>query len=252
MMDPTEMHSRWAGVACRAVLWLGVPLLLAFPCAILLYPGGHWGPTAERGYSFSMEFLSALGRGRTADGLSNPWASGLFNGALVGCGVLYSVFFWPGRVLFVRHRFLRIVVLGCGWLMACGLAGIGLTPYDRYPRIHDTLCSATCVSGFLAILIAVVDSGSRFEPSVSRRGTLGLLAFVVAVASLVRVGIDGGWLGSRPAMPLLQKGAISLMVGWTYWQVWLMSRQLAGTRQSGCPAASAKGESSGAREPRVS
>ncbi|HPA17865.1 MAG TPA: hypothetical protein PLU30_08955 [Verrucomicrobiae bacterium] len=214
----------WIRLACGVVLWVGVPLLLAFPCAILVYPGEWWGPGPGKGYSFSMEFLSALGRARTADGISNPWASPIFNGALVGCGMLYSLFFWPGRAAFVVRLPWRVLALACGWLMAGGLAGIGLTPYDRHPHIHDSFCSITCVSGFLAILIALMASGPRFEPPVSRWGTLGVLVLVLVVAGLVRIGIRGGHLSSRPAMPLLQKGAISLMVAWTYWQVWLMLR----------------------------
>ena len=155
-------------VARRAVFWLGVPLVLAFVLAMLFYPGQVLGPPAGRGYSFSMEFLSALGRARTPDGTANPWASMLFNGGLVGCGILYGMFFWPARATFVELSSWRMIVWFCGFLMSVGIAGIGLTPFDRYPRIHDSFCSMTCVSGCLAVGVSLAASGRRFESAVSR------------------------------------------------------------------------------------
>lgn len=211
-------------IAHRAVFWLGIPLVLAFGLAWLVYPGQPLGPPANRGYSISMEFLSALGRARTPDGTANPWASVLFNGALVGCGVLYGMFFWPARATFVESPFWRFSVWSCGWFMAAGIAGIGLTPFDRFPRIHDWFCSVTCASGCVAVAISLARSGGRLEPSVSRRATLGLLALVVIAAIMIRAGIDVGRIRSRPAMPLLQKAAVAMLIGWTFWQSWLMGR----------------------------
>lgn len=222
----SERPAAWVRVAHRAVLWLGIPLVLVFLLAMLSYPGQVLGPPASRGYSFSMEFLSALGRVRTPDGTANPWASVLFNGALVGCGLLYGMFFWPARAIFVSRPQWRIVAWFCGCLMAVGIAGIGLTPFDRLPRIHDWFCSVTCVSGCLAVAVSLAFSGRRLEPATSRWVTLGLLALVAAVAFVIRIGIDGGRFSARPAMPLLQKTAVALLAVWTFWQSWLMGRCL--------------------------
>lgn len=227
-MSHGEKRSGWSvtrvRAAHRAMLWLGIPLVLAFALAMLVYPGQVFGPPAGRGYSFSMEFLSALGRVRTPDGTANPLASVLFNGGLVGCGILYGMFFWPARATFVDRPLWRKLVLLSGGAMAVGIAGIGLTPFDRFPRIHDGFCSVTSVSGCLAVGVSLALSGGRLEPIASRRATFGLLALVVAAAIAIRVGIDGGGLPTRPAMPLLQKAAVALLIGWTFWQSWLMGR----------------------------
>lgn len=225
VMSGRQEASGRARVACLVLVWLGLPILLAIPSAILFYPGEWLGPGAAKGYSFSMDFLSALGRWRTAQGIANPMSAVVFNGALVGCGLLYGIFFWPGRATFIARRHWRLVMLAGGWIMAVGLAGIGLTPYDAFPRIHDTLCSVTLGGGFLAVFSAIIGSDRQFEPRVSRWVTIATLGLIPLAALLVNIAIDGGLMRSRPAMPLLQKGVVSLLVGWTYWQVWLMSRR---------------------------
>lgn len=225
MSDRRLRKVRRVRFACRVLVWVGLPILLAIPFAVLLYPGEWLGPGAAKGYSFSMDFLSALGRWRTAQGIANPISATVFNGALVGCGLLYGIFFWPGRATFVDRRHWRLLMLASGWIMAAGLAGIGLTPYDAFPRIHDTLCSVALAGGFLAVFLAIIGSDNQFEPPASRWVTLATLGAVPLAALLVNIAIEDDLLRSRPAMPLLQKGVVSLLVGWTYWQVWLMSRR---------------------------
>ena len=205
--------------------------LLLFGAAMLAFPGGH--ERMADGYSFSRHFLSAMGVTRVSNGTPNLPSCLMFNAALVLVGATF-VFFWRARVLLVRNPAARRTLRLCGILMALGLAGIGLTPYDHLPHVHDRMNGLVIVCGGLGFMLCLFFTERRFERWRSRLVWLTVVALAGSVDLAIRWMVHAGHLPERPALPIMQKVFVALLMAWVAWQCVLFRRTSRPFQHSRC------------------
>lgn len=205
----------------RALIWAGlVGTGLLFFAAMWWYPGDDAG--MRRGYSFSGEFLSAMGRTQ-AGSCDNTVSCLIFNGALILGGSIPAVF-WKARALFLRRPPAGMILRGCGLTMGLAMAGIGLTPCDFSPHVHDMLTHAVIVFGVICFSLCLAGSDRRFESVQSKLGWVTILLAAGATQALFLVLVSNGSISSRPALPLMQKLFVLLLAIWAGWQGYLFGR----------------------------
>ncbi|MFA5203274.1 MAG: hypothetical protein WC708_02620 [Lentisphaeria bacterium] len=231
MTPASEPHPPTPPAAARRrILWSaritvagGILVLAGIALAMALHAGWFGGTPDARKFSLLFDYLSMLGRTCNYDGNSNLAASLVFNAALVGTGILYA-FFWPGRSHFIPGARIRRTVVICGWLMAAGLASLGLAPENLFPRLHPLLTGPPVVFGTVATLLCLRASDPRFDGRRATRLTVAVFGLAVAVAAVLRLLVALGQLHHRPCLPIMQKVLIFLIVAWTFRQAWLMQR----------------------------
>ena len=146
------------------------------------------------GYSWSGEFIS--GSGLVAiGGRPNTLSAVLLSCGLVLSGMLCAVYFVLRSVCGAGALWARIPIGVLGAIGGCGLVGIGLTPFDKHPDVHN-FCTLCWMPFFLAILAASFTPSDRFG---TRREKLIWLVFVLY--GLVIAGTLS-WLVGRPPHPL--------------------------------------------------
>lgn len=205
----------------RAVIWAGiVGTGFLFIAAMLWYPGDDAG--MRRGYSFGGDFLSAMGRTR-AGSCDNTVSCLIFNGALILGGTILAVF-WEARASFLTRPRAGTILRGCGLTMGLAMAGIGLTPCDFSPRVHDMLTHAVIVFGVICFGLCLVGSDRRFESAQSKLGWVTILVAAGATQALFLVLVSNGSISSRPALPVMQKLFVILLAIWAGWQGHLFGR----------------------------
>jgi hypothetical membrane protein len=124
---------RWG----NAISLAGVlQFLVCVPLAMSWYAGGSPFQEQSDGYEFFANFLSDLGRTVAWSGRENEASAMLFNGSLIVLAVTQVPFY----LFFPLHAADKMIPLLCaaalGIISCCGLAGVGLTPYDLHLRSH--------------------------------------------------------------------------------------------------------------------
>jgi hypothetical protein len=136
-MKKHGLQIRWPHILTGLIAWGGIIQFgLAVYAAIEAYPGGE--------YSLRDQFLSDLGCTATDGGHDNSASAALFNRAAIWLGVSLLPFFVVLPKTVLENGLGRDVSIAAavafgagGCLSACGLIGIGLTPYDRYLVTHN-------------------------------------------------------------------------------------------------------------------
>jgi hypothetical membrane protein len=141
---------RWGNAVCC----LGVLQFVAcVGLAMLCYPGGSVADRHSPGYAIFGNFLSDLGRETAWCGRPNGASCRLFNISIVLLGLATAPFF----LFLPLHAPDRAALLGVaaalGVVSACGLIGIGLTPYDRYLEAHLRALAWWLVPFWIAVVI---------------------------------------------------------------------------------------------------
>jgi len=205
----------------RGLTFAGIGLTcLSFLAAMYCFPSGD--ENVRGGYSFGRHFLSAMGKTRVGT-VDNTVSCVLFNGTLVLVGIILAVF-WDARALYLARAAQATALRACGVAMALSLAGIGLTPYDHFPHAHDRLTQATLLFGVLSFGLCLVWTRHGFESAGSKLGWL-LFLMAAGAAQVVFVTLTSrGILPSRPALPLMQKLFVFMLMSWAGWQAWLFDR----------------------------
>jgi len=198
----------WTGIAATGVFFLA---------AMAWFPGGDEG--ARGGYSFGGHFLSAMGKTR-AGSADNTISCLIFNGTLVMVGTILAMF-WNTRAVFLTRPVQGMLLRGCGLAMGLAMAGIGLTPYDHFPHVHDRMTHLVIVFGAICFAFCLFKSHREFESWKSRLGWL--VVFVAALAGWTAVTFlaSRGEIPSRPGLPLMQKLFVLLLALWVGWQGFL-------------------------------
>jgi len=205
----------------RALTFAGIgATCLLFLAAMYCFPSGDEG--VKGGYSFGSHFLSAMGKTR-AGSVDNTVSCLLFNGALVLVGTILAVF-WDARALYLAKPTPAAALRLCGVAMALSLAGIGLTPYDYFPHAHDRLTHATVLFGVLSFGLCLVWTPRGFEGAGSKFSWLFFLVAAGAAQAVLVTLSSRGLLPSRPALPLMQKVFVLLLMSWAGWQAWLFDQ----------------------------
>lgn len=222
--EPTTPH-RQTLTAVRVTVWGGVLVIGGILLAMALYGGWFGGEPAARKFSIFCDYLSMLGRTRNYDNHSNLAASLVFNAALVGTGILYAVF-WPGRGRFIPDSRTRRTVTLCGWVMAAGLASLGLAPENLYPHLHPLLTVPPVMFGTAATLLCMFKTAPGFDNPRVVRWTMAAFGLAFVIASVLRLLVAVNRIDHRPALPIMQKVLIIMIVAWTFRQAWLMRQAL--------------------------
>lgn len=201
----------WAGIVATAVLLLA---------AMLWFPGE--GREMRGGYSFGRHFLSTMGKTR-AGSWDNTVSCLIFNGTLIMVGTILAVF-WKARATFLSQPATSTALRGCGLAMGLTMAGIGLTPYDFFPRVHTLMTHAVIVFGVICFGLCLFGSHREFESVKSKLGWLAILVVAGAAQALFVLLVSKKMISSRPALPLMQKLFVLLLALWAGWQGFLFGR----------------------------
>ena len=201
----------WAGIVATGVLFLA---------AMSWFPGE--GNGMRGGYSFGWHFLSTMGKTRVGSS-DNIVSCLIFNGTLIMVGIIL-VLFWKARAAFLTKPATGMALRGCGLIMGLAMSGIGLTPYDFVPHVHNLMTHTVIVCGVICFSLCLFGSHREFESMKSRVGWLVILAVAGAVQALFVLLISTGRMSSRPALPLMQKLFWLLLALWAGWQGFLFGR----------------------------
>jgi hypothetical protein len=206
----------------RTLTWTGIAATFVLGAlAMLAFPSGDEG--VRGGYSFGHHFLSAMGKTRVNGSVSNTVSCLLFNGALVQVGIVLAVF-WNARAVFLTRPAVRWAVRGCGLGMALAMAGIGCTPYDLLPRVHDPMTHTVVFFGVICFGLCLHWSPPGFESKKARIFWLGLLLAAGVAQGVFAALAARGAMPGRPALPLMQKLFVLLLAVWAGWQGVLFGR----------------------------
>lgn len=147
-------------------------------------------------YAMTGQFLSDLGRADNAE------AAPIFNRGVVILGVLLIPFFLVmPRVL---QRF-RNLIRVAGVVSACGLIGIGLTPYDQFFVAHQ-LCLAMWVAPMLLLMVTFFVA-AVLDGFATRWLTIGTIVCLIAIFGYITAGSHQGHV-------VLQKAVAVLAIWW--------------------------------------
>ena len=149
MSSFSRLHLLVSLVACAGILQFLASLFLA----VNLYAGGTGDQPELKGYSWTGNFLSDLGRTRAWSGSDNASSARMFNRSVLLLGSSLLPFFAVLPSVLERNR---AAIWLAGTLSACGLVGIGLTPYDRHFVAHHIALGvwvARCCILVLAYLV---------------------------------------------------------------------------------------------------
>lgn len=205
----------------RALTWAGI-----VATAVLLFAAMWWFPGedagARRGYSFSGDFLSTMGKMR-----AGPWDNTvsclIFNGTLLMGGPILAAF-WKARASFLIQTGARRILQSCGLAMGMTIAGIGLTPCDFLPHVHNSMTYVAIALGVVCFSLCLAGSHREFESMSSKMGWLAILVVAGAAQAIFLMLTVHGTISSSPALPLMQKLFVLLLALWAGWQGFLFGR----------------------------
>lgn len=174
-------------------------LLMAIAAAVYAKP-----------YSWSGEYLSAMGWTSLRDGTPNLASSICFNASLISCGLLCFWYFLLrlryGSGSRVRHwAMFAMAVIG-----SAGLVGIGCTPENLHPYIHNA-CTKVIIAWFLCIVSACA---ARRDDLFAKRGEnavwllFALYALFFAHLLRLRINVPPDALPHTPIGQINQKMVI--------------------------------------------
>ena len=157
-------------LVCGVVALCGIAqFVYALVHAVRAFPGG---------YQVTEHFLSDLGRTVTANGQDNAVSAALFNHSVIWLGLLLIPFFAAMPSVLENGRFLVRV---SGVLSACGLIGIGLTPYDVHLAAH-TIALGCWIAPMLVAVVAFFAS-AELSGKLRTALFLGTTAVVLSVCA---------------------------------------------------------------------
>ncbi len=129
----------------RDVYRFGVATCLVFIvctiAAMLFYPGGTVADPTTKGYSFTQNFFSDLGRTATQSGQANTASMVLFIIAMVVVSAGLALFFIAFTRFFVAdppNRWLSRIAAGVACVTAACFVGVAAAPYDHFYPAHVT------------------------------------------------------------------------------------------------------------------
>jgi hypothetical protein len=224
MMLKTLLAKRIICIIAMAV----VPLfLIGIGIAIYFYPAKDG---SLYGYSMFYNFLSALGRTKTRYGVNNYISSIIFNSGLIMVN-LTMMLFWYIRVDLVTSDKKRRIALICCLSFCAGLIGVGLTPYNLHPKIHDCSVYSALVLAVPGIFILINNSHAEFSSNIYKRFwiTFGIILFFVQLPFIILMQLK--YLPFRPTNPILQKLNVGVFIIWfsceciLYWNYLKINRQ---------------------------
>lgn len=185
-------------IACLGIGQFLVSLILA----VNLYAGGTSLEPRSQGYAWTGNFLSDLGRTRAWSGADNAASARKFNRAVIVLGASLLPFF---AVLAWVLEQSRAAIWLSGTLSACGLIGIGLTPYDQHFVAHHIALGVWIGPMFILVLAYLFAATQRDEAS------LGTITCTVALLMAV---IGYGAAGSHAGYVAMQKVTVVLSIFW--------------------------------------
>lgn len=198
--------------------------------AMLAYPGGTALDAHSRGYEFSFNFFSDLGRTNARNNTPNPIASKLFFFALSSAGVALGVFFLSFARFFWGDLAQRVVTgfgVVFGLLSACYFVGIALNPTNLRPHQHVHFV----YSAFRAFPLAVLcfSLAMLLSRSYPRRGLWVFGAFtviLVAYLALITAGPPTDSALGLMIQSLGQKAVVYASLACVAAQSWLARKHL--------------------------
>jgi hypothetical protein len=123
--------------------------------AMFFYTGGTAVEPESKGYRFFSNFFSDLGMIHSYNGRLNIVSAILFSSALVLMGIAIVLFFFAIQKFFIYNSKTKIIIrftTVLGILSGITCAGIGFSPQDLLPTLHESM--AYCFSGtFLFALV---------------------------------------------------------------------------------------------------
>lgn len=163
--------------------------------AIGNYPGG---------YSLTEQFLSDLGCAQTRSHFDNAVSAAYFNGSIVLLGLLLIPFFsvMPS-VLEEGQQIVRFA----GLFSACGLIGLGLTPYDQQLAGHLASLGLWLAATLVLVVMIFYLVGSRLNGFSRTVLTAATLAVIFAACGYVFIGTPTGHV-------LFQKVVVVVVALW--------------------------------------
>jgi hypothetical membrane protein len=180
----------------RRAIWLalllGATFLFLIHLAMWLYQGGAKSDKALTSYSWTLNYLSDLGREYRYDDGDNHPVGVVFMLALCVAGAATVLYAWPLPELFRRPLARRLATLAavCGLIAGWSYIRIGWAPVDSYRDEHYFYETVGFLSfGIMALLYA---AALLLESGYPRRYGWSLLAFCVLLAAFVLLRqIDG-------------------------------------------------------------
>ena len=135
MFSFSRLHLLVSLVACAGILQFLASLFLA----VNLYAGGTGMQPESKGYSWTGNFSATGGAHGPGQAQTTPSPARMFNRSVLLLGSSLLPFFAVLPSVLERNR---AAIWLAGTLSACGLVGIGLTPYDRHFVAHHIALGA--------------------------------------------------------------------------------------------------------------
>ena len=210
------MRARW-------MTWAGmIAVAVMLTVAMLAFPSPY--VSARGAYSFGKHFLSAMGRTRVGSA-DNTISCLTFNSMLVMAAIILAIF-WNARSFFIIRPSIQRMVRGCGVAMAVAVAGIGFTPFDLWPHVHDRMTHAVILFGVICFALCLRWSHPDFEDKRAKIAWVAVLVSAGVAHALFMALVLQGDMRSRPVYPIMQKLFVFLLVAWAGWQSWLFGAAL--------------------------
>ena len=184
--------------------------------AMMTYDGGNAIDNFSLGYSFSLNYLSDLGRNIGYSGSSNIISFYSFNSSLIIIGISFLIYFLflPSLHNKTSISFLLSRIGGVfGCFASICFAGVGLTPADLYFDLHVFFANWV----FRAMSLAVFFYSLTFLFINKNNFYLSLIFFssgLIVLSHIVIADLDFALYMSNPhnAKVLSQKAAVIAMV----------------------------------------
>ena len=167
-------------------------------------------------YIWYNDYLSAMGCTRLPDGTYNFLSAFLFNSALIISGFFCGSYFYM-RGIFCGNKFFAILLQISGVIGGVALAGIGSTPYNLMPELHN-LCTYFASGGLgFGILLCATSQENRMS-CVVENFLWALVTIYIAVLWLAWDYVRNNDLVPRsPTGEIMQKMMISLFYLYMLW-----------------------------------
>lgn len=194
-------------MTCVVIAFVGVIQFgFSLPVAMRAYPGGTIRTPITKGYLWSENWLSDLGRQKAWNGESNLKSATVFNRSIIVLGMSLAIFFVGSYRGFLEYSFAEFGIAIFGVIAASGLIGVGLTPTDR---LHDPhiVCLLVWLTAMLAV--AVIFSYQAIQTGFWSGLTISLASFVL-VCAIVFYGLSS----ASSSVMAVQKIVALVSVGW--------------------------------------
>ena len=153
--------------------------------AMMLYPGGTFLDNDTKGYSFTRNFLSDLGRTDSFSGEINFISAQLFNTTLIVSGFIFTKFYIHVRKVFSAENQLLIASIGSifGVLGGLSLVGVGLTPANLYLDLH-IICASWLFRFFFIASLCYSIAIYRYS-QLDNKYAMGYLLFSISIFAYI-------------------------------------------------------------------